>query len=451
VAASEEVALAVPRGAPPLGLLRRSDRWSRSLGRLRLTLPEGLVVWLRSVARSRWPLPLRSSLPVAPRGHPRRVPPPKGLRPLGIAAFGPPVRPRKGGPVVQTPKGLAQVARLGWLPPLRVPKIPPRSGSSFRSALRSEDRAEQRYAQAPGPTARPVVRSPKSASHRLALHHRPRVVVRRLDLTANCPVLLGGRGSPLPWLPTGRQAVPWAPFGQGKRSGWFGYHNRWCLSRCPKALGLAPPADKRCPPVAGSLAAWPTPPSENGGAGSRLRAEPPRLAEAWRVGPYPPPVPKPRWWVPSHPPEGGCVGMRRLAERCPVRPEGLAETHLAHPKVSRSGRCPMPEGIKRRAFEGVAGYEMGKPPSGRYSTQKSVPSRRGLGAKGADALLGFRLFRDFPPVVASVPSHIQPSRAFPVPGPEGLGAGCSSGRNDLGIGLSVSRLPPLLRFPTSSP
>jgi hypothetical protein len=94
---------------------------------------------------------------------------------------------------------------------------------------------------------------------------------------------------------------------------------------------------------------------------------------------------------------------------------------------------------------------MGKPPSGLYSTKKSVPSRRGLGAKRADALLGFRLFREFPPVAAVVPSHIQPSRAFPVPGPEGLGAGCSSGLDDLGIGSSVSRLPPLLRFPTLSP
>jgi len=159
---------------------------------------------------------------------------------------------------------------------------------------------------------------------------------------------------------------------------------------------------------------------------------------------------------------------RPVRGRCPKKgrlPSGLGSNGTRQHEATWNDkpRSRSPEGdrqveasplVRRRANVGSQGEirvtRWGSPTSGLCSARESVPVRRGLGGVWVDTLLGFRLFRGFPPAAVKAPSRLLPSRAWPRPRPEGRGSGCSSGCSDCRIGLSLSRLPPLLRFPTLS-
>jgi hypothetical protein len=95
----------------------------------------------------------------------------------------------------------------------------------------------------------------------------------------------------------------------------------------------------------------------------------------------------------------------------PVDETGLTSTH-------RSERIP--------ALGGHTKHESGKPTSGRYSPRESVVERRGLDDGRPDALLGFRLSRDFALDAVESSSWFQPSRASRYCWPEGHRYHCST-------------------------
>jgi len=105
-----------------------------------------------------------------------------------------------------------------------------------------------------------------------------------------------------------------------------------------------------------------------------------------------------------------------------------AEVRRGSPRAAELGGGPLVE--TRQGMRGRAG----KPPSGYCSRQDAVPAARCLVALRAVALMGFRLFEDFPPAAVGWPSPSIPSRAWSRLHPK-VGTGTApQGFEDNGIG-----------------
>jgi hypothetical protein len=143
------------------------------------------------------------------------------------------------------------------------------------------------------------------------------------------------------------------------------------------------------------------------------------------------------------------IGAR---QRPPRAPEGTHSSHPTHPRRDvRQEELSIPKNGQLDAPRVIQPANRGSSTTGSYSPRESVPPRGRLGRMEADALLGFRLSREFSLEVMIPPSRGRPSRTWPAPWSEDHVARCPSGVINLEIGWSLSRLPPLVRFPTLSP
>lgn len=104
---------------------------------------------------------------------------------------------------------------------------------------------------------------------------------------------------------------------------------------------------------------------------------------------------------------------------CHTRPSAIQHRIPLLAEARGKPRCDRPP---RKAFDlllpGRCSFRYwGSPTTRLYSPRESVPSRRGLDSAWADALLGFRLLRDFSPVIvrdAFTPSTLSGFPALPV-------------------------------------